>query len=187
MFKEDLKGRESGERPFEGLKIYFSGSIRGIPHPDPNLPWELVQYMVRSGANVLSEHVAARTRDEMFVIFLRKSGIDLGPYTREERAKIARRVDFGWVREASHLIALVDTPSLGVGMEAQEAIRKPQLGFNQTPILFLAHKDTIEADKLSNMITGIDAEEEGVTFEVGEYNSFEDACRIIQSFLTRHK
>jgi len=44
--------------PFRGLKVYFSGSIRGSPEPDPEFPRKLVQYMTTGGADVLSEHVA---------------------------------------------------------------------------------------------------------------------------------
>ena len=46
--------------PFTGKKVYYSGSISGVPEPDPEFAWKLVRYMIDNGADVLSERVAAR-------------------------------------------------------------------------------------------------------------------------------
>jgi hypothetical protein len=62
------------DMPFAGLEVYYSGSIRGIPESDPEFPWRLVQYMAQGGADVLSEHVAARTPAEMEEIRARRVG-----------------------------------------------------------------------------------------------------------------
>ncbi|MFH1895887.1 MAG: hypothetical protein ABH814_00200 [bacterium] len=123
------------EKPFTGLKVYYSGSIRGVPESDPDLPWKLVQYMVQNGANVLSEHVAGRTREEMQEIRLRK----LGPRANEflespEPWIVVREEDVRWVDEADYLVALVNGPSHGVGMEIERALLKPDRGLPRTPI-----------------------------------------------------
>lgn len=175
------------ERIFEGKKIYYSGSIRGVSNSEPDFAWKLVGYMANYGANVLSEHVAAPNREIMVELFAKNTGIDLRKYDNKiERAKIARRVDLEWVREATHLVALVTNPSLGVGIEIQETVRKPDLGFNQTPMLFLVSKEVFEADKLSNMVTGIDPEKDNAIFEVGVYESLEEAQGIIYKFLKKY-
>lgn len=180
-------GLPNHEKMFHDKKIYYSGTIRGIPNADPNFPWNLVQFMINNGANVLDEHVGARNREEMGQIFHRKSGIEISAIAdKTERAKVARRVDLEWVREATHFIALVTTPSIGVGIEIQETIRKPDLGFNKTLMLFLVAKDVVDKDALSNMVTGIDPEIENVDFEIGVYETEEEAKNIITNFLLKH-
>jgi hypothetical protein len=176
---------ERQERPFEGLKIYYSGSIRGAKEADPNFPWELVQFMKENGANVLSEHVAGRNKDEMDSIRATKLGMsveELRGIPRELFVKdVIRKQDLEWVDEATHVVALVNAPSHGVGMELQEAILKPRLGLNETPVLCLIHKDLL--DKLSGMITGV-RNEESSKFYVRSYAGLADAQETIFEFLT---
>lgn len=173
------------EKIFAGKTIYYSGSIRGVPNSDPEFPWTLVQYIQGNGANVLDEHVGARNRSEMAEIFHRRSGIDIAAIEdKTERARVARKQDLEWLHKATHFIALVDSPSFGVGIEIQETIRKPKLGFNKTPMLFLVSKKVMETDSLSNMIIGIDPESEEVDFTLGVYENEDDAKRIITEFLT---
>ncbi|SRR5260221_3339624 len=178
---------ENKEKPFEGKKIYYSGSIRGIANSDPNFAWNLVQHMQENGANVLDPHVGARNRDEMAEIFFERSGINIAAIEdKKEKAKVARRQDLKWVEEANYLVALVTSPSHGVGIEIQHAILKPRLGLNKTPILFLVHKSVVDIDMLSNMITGIDEVEENVDYKIGVYESEEEAKELITNFLTFH-
>ncbi len=178
---------EHKEKPFEGKKVYYSGSIRGIANSDPNFAWNLVQHMINNGANVLDEHVGARNREEMAEIFYKRSGIEIGAIEdKKEKAKVARRQDLKWDEEDDYLVALVTSPSLGVGIEIQHAILKPRLGLNKTPILFLVDRKVVDADMLSNMVTGIDSEAENVDYEIGIYENEEDAKRIITEFLISH-
>lgn len=170
---------------FEGLKIYYSSSIYGTPESDPEFAWKLVQYMIQNGADVLSEHVAARNKQEMDEIRTRRSGINLQEF--QENSKpwfVVRQQDIKWVDEATHLIALVNSPSHGVGMEIQRAIDKPKFGMNETPILCLIHSELFS--KLSFMIRGV-APEESSLFQIQTYNDLNQAQQHISDFLTARK
>jgi len=35
------------DKPFSGLRVYYSGAIRGTPETDPELPWKIVSFMHR--------------------------------------------------------------------------------------------------------------------------------------------
>jgi hypothetical protein len=177
--------KDQKEKLFEGLKIYYSGSIKGAPEPDPNFAWNLVQYMIQNGANVLSEHVAARNMDEMDEIKAGKMGItvtELRSIPREIYLKdVIRKQDLKWVDEATHVVSLVNSAgSYGVGMELQEAILKPRLGLNPTPVLCLIHESLY--GNLSGMVTG--AEDSGSEFYIKSYKDLEDAKTTIRIFLT---
>lgn len=172
----------ANEKIFEGMKIYYSGSIRGVPNPDPEFAWKLVQFMIAKGADVLSEHVAARNHEEMDEIFARRSGVD-----RRKLAEPwyeARRIDFEWVNEATHVVAVVNGPSHGVGMEIQRAIDKPRMGMNLTPVLCLVHEELF--DKVTWMIRGVSAIESPV-FRRAVYLALQDAQNKIEEFLLENK
>lgn len=182
--RERLK---SPEKPFSGTFVYYSGSIKGVKEAEPDFPWQLVQYMIDQGANVLSEHVAARSSEEMETVRARKCDISIDELLRiknsEQWCKFLRQEDIKWVHQATHLIALVNGPSHGVGMEIQEALRKPQLGFNLTPILCLVHKDMVNS--LSGMVKGICPEVDGqVKFSLRTYQDLDEVKKIVYEFLT---
>ena len=183
MSSEVTNGKE---KPFSGIKVYYSGTIAGAPEIDLNFPRQLVEFMEEKGANVLSKHVAyADDREEMNRIKAEKMGIsiqELKSMTREEYVKNAvRKQDLDWVDESTHVVALVNAPSHGVGMELQEAILKPRLGLNETPILCLIHKDLY--NKLSGMVTGV-SPEESPKFFIRTYENINDAQEIVFEFLT---
>jgi nucleoside 2-deoxyribosyltransferase len=171
---------ENKEKPFAGKKVYFSGSIRGVPHPDPEFFYNLVKYMSDNGADVLSEHVAARTNMEMNEIRTRRLGFDINELKNPRPA--VRHNDIKWVDEADYVVAVVDTASTGVGMEIQEALRKHKMGMNLTPVLCLVMEERYEND-LTWMVSGIDEEDSPVA-EVRTYKDTKDAQRIITDFLT---
>lgn len=177
-------GKETTERPFEGLKIYYSGSIKGAPELDPNFAWHLVRYMVEGGANVLSEHVAARNPQEMEEIRARKTGMNTEDFKNMPREiflrDIVRKQDVKWVDEATHFVSLVNAPSHGVGMEIERAILKPERGLNMTPVLCLVHENLFE--KLSGMVRGV-SKEEHPAFYVKTYKDLEEAKRLVSDFL----
>lgn len=184
-------GPEFGHRkelPFKGLKIYFSGSIKGAPEPDPNFAWELVRYMKENGADVLSEHVAGRNREEMDRIRAEKMNLSpeyLKSLTRADYVRdIVRKQDVEWVDQATHLVALVNAPSHGVGMEIERAILKPERGLNKTPILCLIHEDLVT--NLSGMITGVSEKNDNAALFVRTYRSLQDADYTIHDFLKGH-
>lgn len=175
------------EKPFAGMKVYYSGSIRGVKEAEPDFPWQLVQYMIGGGADVLSEHVVARTPEEMNFVRARKAGISLDELLHMRGSaqydKFIRQKDLEWVHQATHVVALVNGSSHGVGMEIQEALRKPQLGFNLTPILCLVHKDMVNS--LSGMIKGVSPEVDGeIEFYLITYQDLDEAEKIVYTFLT---
>ena len=171
--------------PFEGLKVYYSGSIKGAPEIDPDFAWNLVQYMVENGANVLSEHVAGRTKTEMEEIRARKMGVDVQTLLDMPRSiyvkDVVRKKDIEWVDEATHMVALVNAPSHGVGMELQHAILKPRMGMNKTPILCLVHEELL--GKMSGMITGVSEEHDHAELYVRTYKTLQDAKETVFTFL----
>ncbi len=169
-------------KPFEGLKVYYSGSIKGTPELDPQFPWKLVQYMSENGADVLSEHVAARSQLEMDEIRARRIGISIQEYNEDPHPWVAvRRQDIAWVDQATHLVALVNAPSLGVGMEIQRALDKPKMGLNKTLILCLIQEEI--APRLSFMVRGITSEE-SPEFQLQTYQNLQQAQSHIFDFLS---
>jgi hypothetical protein len=106
--------------PFAGTRVYYSGSIAGAREIDQNLPWELVQFMKLNGAIVSSEHVAARTKEEMTEIRARNIGMTVEELNLIEGTDISRRIiratDLLWVYEATHVVALVNM-GLATGLE----------------------------------------------------------------------
>jgi len=177
---------ETKEKPFKGMKIYFSGSIKGAQEPDPEFAWKLVQYMVQGGANVLSEHVAARNKEEMEEIRAKKMGMSVKQFLDMPREiyirDVVRKTDTEWVDEASHLVALVNAPSHGVGMEIERAILKPERGLPLTPILCLVREDLLS--NLSGMVKGVSWENDKALLFVETYKTLQDANFTLHKFLT---
>lgn len=173
------------EKPFIGMKIYYSGSIKGVPETDPDFAWNLVQFMKSGGANVLSEHVAARNQHEMDEVRAKNVGMDITEMLSLPDPWIfVRKKDIKWVDEATHVVALVNSPSHGVGMEIERAILKPERGLNETPILCLVHEQLI--NKISFMLRGV-SKEECPKFSLRTYSSMEEAKNIINDFLISKK
>lgn len=172
---------DNKEKPFEGKKIYFSGPISVANEGDLNFNYTLVQFMKENGANVLSEHVGGRSFDERNDIFAKNFGhdrrVEPNPWF------FVRGLDIQCVDNATHMIAVVDKPSLGVGSEIQRAIDKPRIGLNQTPILCLVREDLLSG--LSFMVRGI-SKDENPDFVLEVYKTTEDAKEIIQRFLLKH-
>ena len=141
--------------------------------------------MSQNGADVLSEHVAARNQEEMNEIRARRIGITIQQLKDDPKPWInIRHQDMKWVDEATHFVALVNSPSHGVGMEIQRAIDKPKLGMNETPILCLIHSEMFS--KLSFMIRGV-APEESSVFQIRIYKNLEQAQEYIFDFLSVRK
>ncbi len=170
--------------PFYGRLVYFSGSIKGAPESDPEFAWKLVQYMGINGADVLSEHVAARNQEEMDQIRARRTGQEIQEMLAQQEPWFGiRKKDTEWVDQASHVVALVNAASHGVGMEIERAILKPRMGLNVTPILCLVHEQVL--DRLSYMIKGV-SKEECPVFYLNTYTDIKNAQSIVYSFLTNN-
>jgi hypothetical protein len=171
---------ESSEKPFHDKTVYYSGSIKGAPELDPDFAWKLVQFMSENGADVLSEHVAARSMEEMDKIRAARLGERFHTEIKNhpEPHIGIRRLDLEWVDAATHMIALVNAPSHGVGIEIEHALLKPRLGLNSTPILCLVHEENL--DKLSPMIRGATEDE----FYLKTYTDLPSAQEHINHFLT---
>ncbi len=162
------------ELPFEGKKVYFSVGVRGqVTNPD--LGPQLVKAMQVGGATVLDEHVVIKDPTERLNKFLENSG--LFPTTELERDQAYRKMDLQWVDEATHLVAVVDGPSIGVGMELERALSKPERGLNLTPILTLVHHDNLQT--LSAMVKGVIDPQ----FKLCAYYDIADAKRSVARFL----
>lgn len=165
---------------FDGKKVYFSGSIKGAPEPDPHFAWKLVQYIGERGADVLSEHVVARSQAEMDQIRALRSGLEMQEMLADPEPwfRVSDQ-DNIWVDEATHMVALVNAPSHGVGMEIGRAILKPERGLNRTPVLALIHRNLL--DSLSYMIRGISPEK--AAFQLRTYQDLAEAQAHTHDFL----
>ena len=97
-------------KPFRGKKIYFSNSVTGVPDVKRDFGWRLVAYMKKNGAEVLSDFVGARSKDEHIKMFLEKTNFD------RDKEPIpwffVRKTDTKYVDEATHLVTVVNGPSL---------------------------------------------------------------------------
>lgn len=170
-------------KPFYGSKVYFSGSIKGVPEAEPDFAWKIVQFMEDGGAEVLSKHVAARSPEEMDRIRTQKMGIPLENWkSLAEPWFLTRKSDREWVDEATHLVALVNSPSHGVGMEIERALLKPERGLALTPILCFVSPSSIK--NLSFMIKGVNPLEECPCYSLETYRSLNEAKGKIYYFLT---
>ncbi len=186
MASHETEQREVKKNLFDGKRVYFSNSIKGDMGRVVDIGAEVVNFMSENGADVLSENVAFLKPEEGLPIFERRTGVDLAKITDPvERARIIRKVDLDWVDEATHLVAVVNGASYGVGMELQRAIDKPRMGMNVTPILCLVQKN--ELSGLSSMIRGVDVVAEGVPFEIATYRNSRDAKGKIVKFLLENK
>lgn len=141
--------------------------------------------MAGGGADVLSEHVAARSQQEMDEIRARKWGMDIKEMLAQPEPWFGiRKKDTEWVDEATHVVALVNAPSHGVGMEIERAILKPERGLKETPVLCLIDEHMVE--KLSFMIRGVSGNE-APNFQLRTYSSLQEAKEIIYDFLTLNR
>ncbi len=167
---------------FEGKRIYFSAPIKGVPNSNPYFIESIVKYLKDNGAVVLSEHVAGKNDEERNSMFIKESGINR--LILENPSPVIRQTDISWVDEAGYLIAIVDTPSIGVGMEIQRALDKHKMGMNLTPVLCLVSEDRWEKE-LSNMVKGI-SKTDSPSAEVMKYVSTDHAKRVARGFLLKY-
>lgn len=174
-------------KPFTGKKIYYSGSLTGTPEFDLQFPKQLVAFMENNGAHVLDPHVAISPqlkgeREAYFENLGLKYNLSLNDWnnlTYEDQDKTRYTYFINLLDEATHVVALLNGPTTGVGMEIEHALLKPKLSLNGTPILGLVHKD--KREMLSPMIRG--AAQVYDHFYLKTYTSVTEAHRHIQQFL----
>lgn len=166
--------KRAGEKlPFAGKKVYFSSSIVGVI-VNAEIGSQLIKAMQVRGATVTSEHVGIKNRKEMFEVLSKNAGEEI----QEGDWQAVRRTDTKWVDEATHVIAIVDGPSHGVGMELERALLKPERGLPVTPILALIQEGNLP--RLTSMIRGITDPQ----FKLATYRDISDAKRKVIRFLS---
>ncbi len=172
---------------FADKRVYYSGSLTGTPEHDLQFPKKLVSYIESLGADVLDPHVAISPRliGEREAYFAKqgtKYNISLDAWkelSSEEQDEARYKYFIGLLDEATHVVALLNGPTTGVGMEIEHAVLKPQLGLNETPILGLVHTDRLAS--VSPMIRG--AAKVYPHFILKTYATLRDAEEIIYQFL----
>lgn len=140
------------EQKKTGRKIYFSATIRG-ENPDPELAFKVVTHLQSRGHDVLSEHVGSRTREEMDAVLQKRSGVDRKTLSPMELSRFFRKVDTEWVDACDEMVVVLTGASLGVGMEIERALLKPERGLNQTPVVCFVPESYYPS--LSAMVGGI--------------------------------
>jgi nucleoside 2-deoxyribosyltransferase len=135
------------------MKIYFAGSIRGVPE-DHGVYQTLVEKLQVFG-QVLTEHVGNPD--------LTEAGENALP-----DKEIFQR-DMSWLKEADVIVAEVTAPSLGVGYEIgrAEALGKPV-------VCLYRQKD---GRRLSAMIAG------SPQLQVHVYEDIDQAVALVATFL----
>ncbi len=178
---DEKKIAEVGEQLFQNCVVYYSGSLHGVLNTPEDFGWNLVQFMKTNGAVVLDPHVAGRNHEEKLEIFIETRGYD---HREDENPWFAiEEEDINEVDRATHVVAVVDGPSHGVGNEIQRAIDNFEFRGKRTEILCLVHEDNL--NKLSWMIRG-KAKPKYPNFHLATYKDLEDAKRIVQDFLISH-
>lgn len=178
--------KQTPEQPFRGLDVYFSGSIDGVRETDYEFPERLVAYMQENGATILDPQIPISPQEkpnEFLSAMLGVQGLtreEWNKLTQEERDLRIYEKDLSGATKASHIVALVNGASYGVGMELQRVLDKPALGMSLTPILGLVHEDNYS--KLSKMVRG--AAQKYPHFKLQTYKSLPDAEQAVFTFLS---
>lgn len=169
--------------PFSHVELYYSGSISGLPESDLLFPSKLVSYIKNNGAHILDPQVPLAGDKKAFVQAISENhGLTIEEWLALERHERDFRIynhDINLVDKATHLVALLNGTSFGVGMELQRVFDKPHLGLPETPVLGLLHVDNSE--KISPMITG--ATHKHKQFIIRHYKTLADAKKIVFEFL----
>ena len=151
-------------------KIYFSTSLKG-QNADPALGHQVVTYLQQLGHTVLSEHVGARTSAELQALFAQNSGVDQTGMDATAKARVIRMADMRWVDEADVLVAVITGASLGVGMEIERALLKPERGLPVTSIYCFVAEECFQG--LSAMVQGV-AEQNFHLFRFGTFSDIQE-------------
>lgn len=110
---------------------------------------------------------------------MKASGFD--PEKDKDPWNFIRRTDMKALALADSVVAIVNSSSLGVGMEIQRALDKPRIGLNVTRILCLVRDDCL--NKVSFMLRGV-SRDESSSFELRTYSDIEDAKKKILDYFS---
>ncbi|EKD67520.1 MAG: hypothetical protein ACD_48C00362G0003 [uncultured bacterium] len=153
--------------------VYFSGSVLGKLNQPQQLAIVLVNHIRSKGVEVLDVYAASRKYyDESEEI--QKAKHQSEPWFTVET------VDINDIDRSTHLIALVNGPSHGVGMEIQRAVDNVEMGKSRIKILCLVQERRLK--EISWMIRG-KQKKEYPNFSLKTYKNLEDAKKIVDSFL----
>lgn len=140
----------------------------------------IVDDLIDSGIDVLDEFVKGNDLNEILDIIERRTGV------RRDKAPdphlVTYQQDTGWLKEATHFVALVDNPSHGVGMEIMFVKLRPLLGLNPIPAMLLVKSGNIE--KVSSLVKGC-VSDNPENFCLQEYKSPEVCAKLIKEFLDK--
>ncbi len=159
---------------FKNCKIYISTSLRGGKDPDFKLVQKLAEYLKKEGAKILDEHVVADKENSRSVLEKRVKEDGKKFLFPNEPWKDIRRIDHEWVDEADLLIAFVNKPSFGVGMEIERALLRKERGLKPIPIIVFVRKENLSS--LSWMVRGINSP----SFTLKTYSRIEEVIEEIQ-------
>ncbi len=172
-----LKAKNTPTQPL----VYISTSISsGVVK---NLPLIIAKTVEECNGYVNNPHVIYaghdnQKRDLYFEQLTKKYFNKIPP--KDDLLKLSElvyKLDALLVDQATHLIALLDNPSFGVGMEIERALTKPQRGLHETKILGLIHKNNYA--KTSKMILGAQSK----NFIIRAYETKEDVVMVVREFL----
>ncbi len=158
--------------------IYFSASLSGVKNVPTDFLKHIVESMKNEGYKVLSEHIVHGITEENFRVLSKNSGKRIPQ--REGYESEIRSSDISWVDQADYVVALVDSPSHGVGMELERALLRPERGLPIVPILCLVRTDNYP--QLTPMIKGVRAP----NFSIVQYADSADVIHTVLQFLHTH-
>jgi hypothetical protein len=153
--------------------VYFSGSILGKLNQPTKIAINLVKYIKSKGILVLDTYAASRKYND-------ESPENQKVKKENEPWFKVESNDINDIDKSTHLIALINGPSHGVGMEIQRAIDKVEMGKPETKILCLVQKNRFE--NVSWMIKGKN-NHKYPNFQIKTYLNQNDAKKIIDLFL----
>jgi hypothetical protein len=152
------------------IKVYFAAAITGDRSRAPIFK-EVIEYMQKLGAQVLTEHFALENPNLFLATFLKKDYKDL-------TAEDIEKQDTAWIDEATHVVAEISAPSTGTGREVEYARSKHLYGKTKAQILCLYQTDS----KATKMIMGM-TPERYPNVKVFAYKDLEDIKKVLKDFL----
>lgn len=158
-------------------KIYISASLRGGLDPDFEFVKKLGEYLKEKGYKILDEHVVVDPEKSKEVLERRIKEDGKSFLHSKEPWLDIRRFDIEWVDSADLLIAFVNNPSLGVGMEIERALLREDRGLKPIPVLAFVRKNKFES--LSWMVRGI----KNKMFKLVVYEDFKDIIEKVNLVL----
>lgn len=166
-------------------RVYYAGAVSAGLEKDRNLPKQIVELCQAQGAKVLTEHVAyADDPTTMDRLFTQNCGQDVVELRKVPGAsqKLIRQQAADWLDSCTHLVAVLNVPSWGVGMEIERCLLRPERGLPGAKMLLLRSAEADQRGRLSPVISGIDSAE-FPNCRVLTYGSNEEALAAVDDFI----